>query len=261
VTRTGLSACIIAMDEEDRIGDCLASLDFCDEILVVDSHSRDRTREIAAARGARVIERDWPGFGPQRDFAVRAAGHDWVLCVDADERVSESLRDELIALRAGGFAGYAGWRIRRRSAYLGRWMRYGAWSSDTVLRLYDRRRARRAGAEPHDSVQLDGPAGRLRGELLHHPYRTLAEHLRIIDRYTTTMAEGMYAGGRRASPADLIWRPVGRFLKAYVLKLGFLEGWRGVLQASLAAYYAGLKYAKLLVLQHGREVAERPDKM
>jgi glycosyltransferase involved in cell wall biosynthesis len=257
--RDGLSACVITLDEEDRIADCLASLDFCDEILVVDSHSRDRTRELAGAAGARVIERDWPGHVAQKEFAVRAAQHDWVLCLDADERVGPGLRNEIRGLQEAGFPGHAGWRVRRLSSYLGRWMRFGAWYPDWKLRLFDRRRGRWSGDDPHDRVDLTGSAGRLRGTLLHHPYRSFAEHLRTIDRYTTIMAEGMHARGRRAGPADLLWRPVARFLRAYVLKLGFLEGWRGVLQAALAGYYGGLKYAKLLVLQHGAEVARPPD--
>lgn len=247
------------MDEEDRIADCLASLAFCDEIVLVDSHSRDGTRELAAAAGARVIERDWPGFTAQKDFAVRQARHDWVLCIDADERVSPELAGEIGRLREDGFPRHAGWRMRRLSAYLGRWMRFGAWSPDTKLRLFDRRRGGWTGAGVHETVRLDGSAGRLRGVLLHHPYRTLAEHLRTIDRYTTLTAEDMHARGRRAGAGDLVWRPAARFLKAYVLKLGFLEGWRGVLQASLSGYYGGLKYAKLLVLQRAQEVARPPE--
>jgi glycosyltransferase involved in cell wall biosynthesis len=247
------------MDEEDRIADCLASVSFCDDRVVVDSHSRDGTRDVAAAHGARVIERDWPGFAAQKEFTIRAAYHDWVLCLDADERVSAELRDEIERLREAGFPGHAGWRMRRRSSYLGRWMRFGAWSPDLNLRLFDRRRGRWSGggggggADVHEGVRVDGSVGRLRGVLLHHPYRSLADHLRTIDRYTTILAEGMHARGRRARAADVLWHPAGSFLKAYVLKLGFLEGWRGVVQAYLAAYYGGLKYTKLLVLQRAND--------
>jgi glycosyltransferase involved in cell wall biosynthesis len=257
-SRPGLSACIIAMDEEDRIGDCIDSLAFCDEILVVDSHSRDRTRELAAQRGARVLERDWPGHVAQKEFAIRAARNDWVLCVDADERISAPLRAEIETLRVAGFPEKAGWRMSRLSSYLGRWMRRGAWVPDWQLRLFDRRRGRWGGHDPHDHVETDGPVGVLRGPLLHHPYRDLAEHLRTIDRYTTIMAEGMHGRGVRASPFDLLVRPASRFLRAYVVKLGFLEGWRGFLQACLAAHYGRMKYAKLLVLQHGEATRKRP---
>jgi glycosyltransferase involved in cell wall biosynthesis len=257
--RVPLSACIIAMDEEDRLPDCLSSLDFCDEILVVDSHSKDRTRELAASRGARVIERDWPGHVAQKEFAVRAALHDWVLCVDADERISAELRAQILALREAGFPGRAGWRFPRLSSYLGRWMRHGGWYPDRQLRLFDRRRGRWGGHDPHDRVELEGAPGTLRGDLLHHPYRSFAEHLRTIDKYTTIMAEGLHRRGKRAHTWQLFVGPCARFVRFYFLRLGLLEGWRGFLQACLAAHYGRMKYAKLLVLQQGSALERRPE--
>jgi len=244
-----VSACIITRDEEDRIGPCLDSLAWCDEIVVVDSHSGDGTRELAAARGARVIERDWPGHVAQKEFAIRAARNDWVFCIDADERISPELAREIEALRAGGFAGHAGWEMPRVSNYLGRWIRHGTWYPDRKLRLFDRRRGRWAGRNPHDHVHVDGSVGTLRGELLHHPYRSLEDHLRTIDRYTTIMAEELRSEGRRARLADIVLRPPVRFFKFYVLKRGFLDGWRGLLMAYLAAHYVRLKYAKLWVME------------
>ena len=249
--RPHLSACVITKNEEDRIGDCLASLDFCDEVLVVDSHSTDRTREIATALGARVIERDWPGFGAQREFAASQAATDWVLCIDADERVSPELRAEILALRDAGFPGCAGWSCPRLSDYFGTWVRYGTWYPNRVLRLYDRKRGHWGGDPPHDHLDLDGPVGALRSDLLHYPYRSFAEHLQTIDRYTTIMAERLHEQGRRARTRDLLLRPAVRFLRFYLLKRGFLLGWKGLLLAYLAAHYVRLKYAKLLLLQHG----------
>jgi glycosyltransferase involved in cell wall biosynthesis len=250
-----LSACIIAMNEEDRIAACLRSLAFCDEVLVVDSHSSDRTREVAAEHGARVIERDWPGHVAQKEFTIREARHDWVLCVDADERLSERLAGEVRALREQGFPGHAGWSMPRLSSYLGRWMRRGGWYPDRQLRLFDRRRGHWGGHDPHDRVELEGSVGRLAGDLLHDPYRSFDEHLRTIDKYTTIMAQGMHARGRRARTLDLVISPTARFVRFYFLKLGFLEGWRGLLQAHLAAHYARMKYAKLRVLQEAQRSA------
>jgi len=256
--RPRISACIIAMNEEDRLPGAIASVDFCDEVLVVDSHSTDRTREVAAALGARVIERDWPGHVAQKEFAVRAARHDWVLCIDADERVSRTLKAEILALRERGFPVHAGWRCPRLSSYLGRWMRHGGWYPNFQLRLFDRRRGRWGGDNPHDHVLLESPPGRLSGDLLHHPYRSFAEHLATIDKYTTIMADGMHRRGKRIGALHLLVSPIARFLRFYFVRRGFLEGWRGFLQACLAAHYARMKYAKLLVLQQASECALQP---
>lgn len=252
-----LSCCIIAMDEEERLPACLDSVAFCDEIVVVDSHSRDRTRELAAARGARVIERDWPGHVAQKEFAVRAASHDWVLCVDADERITPALRTEIEALRAAGFPAHAAWDFPRLTNYLGTWVRHGTWYPDRQLRLFDRRRGHWGGHNPHDRVELEAGTtrGRLVGDLEHHPYRTLAEHLETIDQYTTIMARGLHARGKRAGLFDLFVRPWVRFLRFYVLKRGFLLGRKGLVLALLAAHYVRLKYVKLTLIQRGEAVA------
>jgi len=249
VGRPPVSGCIVTLNEEDRIIECVRSLDWCDEVIVVDSHSTDQTRALAAAHGARVIERDWPGFGAQKEFAVRSAAHDWVMCLDADERLSPALRAEIVAARDRGFAGAAGWTMPRRSWYLGRWIRHGTWYPDRVLRLYDRRHGRWGGHEPHAHVELDAQPAALHGDLLHYPYRNLAEHLRAVDSYTTIMARGLWERGRRARPRDLVLHPLGRFFKFYVLKLGLLDGWRGLLLAYIAAHYVRMKYAKLLVME------------
>ena len=253
-----VSACIISFNEEDRIADCIRSVDWCDEVLVVDSHSQDKTREVAASLGARVIERDWPGHVAQKEFAIRNAAHDWVFCIDCDERVSPALRAEILALRARGFPGGAGWRFPRCSNYLGRWIRHGTWYPDRQLRLFDRRRGRWGGNNPHDRVELEGAPGELGCDLFHLPYRSLSEHLRTIDNYTTIMAEGLHARGRRAGVIDLVIRPAARFVNFYVLRLGFLDGWRGFLMACLAAQYVRLKWAKLLILQRDTKPGPPP---
>jgi glycosyltransferase involved in cell wall biosynthesis len=257
-SRPPLSACIIARDEADRIQACLESVSFCDEILVVDAHSTDATREIAAACGARVVERDWPGHVAQKEFAVRAASHDWVLCVDADERVSDALRAEILRLREAGFPDHAGWRMPRLSAYLGRWIRHGSWHPDYQLRLFDRRRGRWGGRDPHDRVELDGAPGTLRGALLHHPYRDLADHLARIDRYTTIQADQLFADGRRARLSDLWLRPAWRFTRFYLIEAGCLDGWRGLVLALLAAHYVRLRWLKLWLRARGDEIARPP---
>ena len=245
----GLSGCIVAFNEADRIQDCIESLGFCDEVIVVDSHSTDKTREIATACGARVIERDWPGFVAQKEYAVRQAKYDWILALDSDERVSDNLRAEILNLKEAGFPRMAGWRMPRLSFYMGRWVRHGTWTPDHNLRLFDRRRGAWGGYDPHDKVEVKGPVATLKGEILHYPYRTLAEHLRTMDRYTTIRAEGMHERGKKAHILNLVVNPWVRFIKYYFIKRGFLDGWHGLVMAYLASQYVRTKYIKLMVRQ------------
>jgi glycosyltransferase involved in cell wall biosynthesis len=244
--------CIVAMDEEDNIAECLASADFADERIVVDSHSKDATRERAAAAGARVIERDWPGHVEQKNFAIDQAAHDWVLCLDADERVTPELRASVLAAleRADPADGY---EMARRTWYLGRWIRRGGWYPDAKLRLFRRSRGRWGGVNPHDRVKVEGRVERLDGDLLHYSYRSISDHLRTIDSFTTIAAKEKFAKGRRANAIDLTLRPFGKFLRMYVAKLGLLEGAPGFVVAVMGAYYVFLKYAKL------RELERRDD--
>ena len=250
-----VSAVIIAFNEADRIGDCLASLDFCDDIVVVDSGSTDATRAVCEAAGARVLHRDFDGFRSQKDFAVQQATHDWVLCLDADERVSPALRDAILAARAGGFAGAAGYRFARLSEYFGKFLRHGNAYPDRVLRLFDRRRGGWRGTrEIHEAASVDGPVQTLPGDLIHHPYRSLAQFLTKTQRYARMMAEHDHARGKRASLAKLVLSPAWRFWRGYVFRLGFLDGWHGLVYAYLRANYVRQKTIMLWMLQHGRRV-------
>lgn len=250
-----VSAVIIAFNEADRIGDCLASLDFCDEIVVVDSGSTDATRAVCEAAGARVLHRDFDGFRSQKDFAVQQARHDWVLCLDADERVSPALREAILAARAGGFRDAAGYRFARLSEYFGRFLRHGNAYPDRVLRLFDRRRGGWRGTrEIHEAASVDGPVQTLPGDLIHHPYRSLAQFLAKTQRYARMMAEHDHARGKRASLAKLVLSPAWRFWRGYVFRLGFLDGWHGLVYAYLRANYVRQKTIMLWMLQHGRRV-------
>lgn len=249
--RPRLSACVIAYQEEDRVGDCVRSLRFCDEVIVLDSGSTDRTREIAEEAGARVsINRPFPGHREQKQLAVDMARNDWVLCLDADERVMPDLRAEIEDLRDAGFGNCAGYDMSRKNHYLGRIVRRGLFWPDRKLRLFDRRRGRWGGTNPHDRVELDpgAPRGRLEGGIEHLSYRDFRHHLDTIDSFTRISAEALYAEGRRASVIDLLGRPPAVALKSYVLKLGFVDGWRGCVIAAMAAYYDWLKYWRLLRL-------------
>ncbi len=242
------------MDEEENVAECLMSADFAEEQIVVDSHSKDLTRERAASCGARVIERDWAGHVEQKNFAIGQAKHDWVLCLDADERISPELRASILAaLERSDLPD--GFEMARRTWYLDRWIRRGGWYPDRKIRLFRRSKARWGGENPHDRVHLDGRVERLEGDLLHYSYRSISDHIRTIDRFTTIAAREKHAAGKRAGLFDLTLRPVGKFLSMYLLKLGFLEGFTGLIVAGTGAYYVFLKYAKLWEL--GRIRGER----
>ena len=245
-----LSAVLITKNEEDKLGDAIESVRFCDEIVVVDSGSGDGTQALARGRGARVLENaPWPGFVAQRNVAVDAAAHDWVLALDADERITPALREEIQALRVQGFA-WAGYRIPRAAFYLGRWIKATDWWPDPQVRLFDRRRARWEGELVHESVRVRGPMGRLRAEMAHYPYRNVSDHLRKIDSYTTLWAQQMHAAGRRARTIDLLFAPNWAFFRNYFLKRGFRLGRAGLTVSALNAYYTNAKRAKLDELSH-----------
>jgi glycosyltransferase involved in cell wall biosynthesis len=245
---TGLSACIITLNEADRIGRCLAALEFCDEIIVVDSHSTDGTLEIAARHGARVIERDWPGYRSQKQFANDVAAHEWVLSVDADEWVTPGLRAEILELKARGFPGVVGYSVPRLTAYFGGFLRHGNAWPDRKIRLFRRDAARWSGYEVHEKIAVDGPVGRLRAPLEHHAYRDLDDHLRRIDRYAQLMAEEMHRAGRRCTLVAAFFHPFWRFVRGILIKRGLLDGWRGWLFHSIEAGYVHRKYLRLWAL-------------
>jgi len=242
---------VIAFQEADRIEDCVRSLSFCDEVVVVDSGSTDRTRELAEALGARVVlNAPFPGHREQKQFAVDLAQHDWVLCLDADERVMPDLAAAIAAARARGLTG-AGYRMSRRNHYLGRIVKRGLFWPDRKIRLFDRRRAHWGGTNPHDRVELHDGAEPilLEGGIEHLSYRDFKHHLRTIDSFTAISAAALHREGRKRGVLDLLLRPPAVVLKSLVLKRGFMDGWRGFVIAAMAGYYDWLKYWRLLRLR------------
>ena len=230
-----------------------------DEIIVVDSHSTDATVAIAEAHGARVFLRRFEGFRSQKQFAVEQATHDWVLCLDADERVDDTLRASIQAERALGFDHVAGYRFARLSNYFGRFLRHGNAYPDRVLRLFDRRRGGwRGKREVHEAASVDGPVRTLAGDLLHFPYRSLEQQLAKTQRYARMMAEHDFKRGQRASLVGLVLSPAWRFWRGYLLRAGFLDGWHGLVYAYVRANYVRQKTIMLWMMQHKQPVADPP---
>jgi glycosyltransferase involved in cell wall biosynthesis len=240
-----ISAILITKNEEGNVGDCLASLTFADEVIVVDSGSMDRTEELCR-RDPRVrwFTEEWKGYGPQKNSALEKAAAPWVFSIDADERVTPELAGEIRALDLR-HAPDDGFRVSRRNFFGGKWVRRGGWYPDYVLRLWRKDRGRFDNRVVHESVLVPGTVGTLSGELLHFTYRDTADFLDRMNRYSTLAAREMARAGKRCSSLDLLFRPAFTFFRMFVLKRGFLDGALGFRLAVLYAAYTFAKYAKL----------------
>jgi glycosyltransferase involved in cell wall biosynthesis len=244
----GLSVTIITLDEADHIAAAIDSVAFADEVIVVDAGSRDDTVAIARGKGVRVEARAWTGWVDQKNYAASLAAHDWILSLDADERVTPALAREIRALLTSE-PPQRGYRLPRVTFHLGRWIRTTDFYPDFQTRLYDRRAARWRGHYVHESVAVDGGAGQLTEELLHYSYRDLRDHLDRINHYSSLAARQMHEAGRRAGPIDLLAHPPAAFLRNYLLRRGFLDGSAGLTLSLVNAYSVFLKFAKLWELQ------------
>lgn len=247
-----ISATVITFNEEKNIQAALESLSWADEILVVDSRSTDRTREIASSLGARVIERDWPGFAAQKQFAMDEARNDWIFSLDADERVSDELRKSIELVKTTNTRA-DGYLIPRRSFYQGRWIKGGGWYPDRQLRLFDRRRGHWKQRLIHESIEMDSTARveMLTGDILHHSVTGASQHHRMIgERYAPLAAQQMLAEGRKASALKIATAGPSAFLRSYLLKGGFRDGLAGITIAGFAAHHAFLKQLLLWELQN-----------
>ena len=238
-----LTVTVITRNEAANIEAALASVAWADEIVVVDSESTDDTAAMARRRAARVEVRPWAGYSAQKNYAASLAAHDWILSLDADERVTPALASEIQALLQSEPA-HRGYRVPRLSHYLGRWIRGTDWYPDYQLRLYDRRAGQWNGRPVHESVALTGEPGRLAHDLQHFPYRDISHHLQTIDRYTTLAADQMRAEGRIPSIAGIVVHPPFAFLRNYLLRGGFRNGSAGLVVSILNSYYVFLKLAK-----------------
>jgi glycosyltransferase involved in cell wall biosynthesis len=244
-----LSVIVPCFNEETVIAECLASVRFADEIVVVDSFSTDRTVEIAQRHANVVLQHAFWSHGAQNNWAIPQAKHDWVLIVDADERVTPALAEEIRGLLKG--PAHDGYWLRRKNFFLNQEIRHGMWGQDSVLRFFRRDKGRYQEKRVHSQVELAGRAGRCREALLHHSYRSLDDYLRKIHRFSQGGALHLQEHGKRSHAGSMLVHALARFFKSYVLKRGFLDGTAGLIIAFMEADHAFLKYAKLWELQNG----------
>jgi glycosyltransferase involved in cell wall biosynthesis len=242
-----ISATIVAFNEERNIARAIRSLGLnagcADEIVVVDSGSLDRTREIAADLGARVVEEPWRGYAAQKNFAASCAANDWILSIDADEELTHELAAEITALKAQP-ADFDAWAMPRLARYLGRWIRHSGWYPDRKVRLYRRDYGAWQGDYVHETVQVNGSVGQLKGNLLHYTCDSLTDHVRTLDRYTSLAAQSLVASGKLVPLRRLVADPPFTFFRSYIIQRGFLDGVQGFVIAAMASFYTFAKYAK-----------------
>jgi glycosyltransferase involved in cell wall biosynthesis len=242
-----LSVVLIARNAATQIEPCLESVRFAADVVVVDSGSTDDTRAIVARHGARVVEHAWMGFGRQKQFAVEAAQHDWVLCLDADERVTPELAANIAAEL--GSPRHHVYQMARCNRFMGRWLRHGEGYPDWNTRLFHRAHARWSNDEVHEHVISTAAVGRLDGDLLHESAETLARYLEKQNSYTSLQADALVRDGERVTPLHLVFSPLVRFVKFYVLRLGFLDGAPGFVHIVIGCNNSFMKYAKALARQ------------
>lgn len=247
-----LSAVLITLNAGTQLEAALKSLKFCDDIVVVDSHSMDNTAEIAFRFGAKVVQQDWLGFGPQKRFAVAQAKHDWVLCLDADERVTPELERSICAMMRQAKQGLlptslAGFDMPRCNFFLGRYLRHGEGYPDYSRRLFNRRQANWSNDAVHEKVEaIDGSLHfeKLRGDLLHESAESLDTYLAKQNRYTTIQAQALAARGKLPGVGKMTLAPLVRFIKFYIVRKGFLDGWPGLVHIAIGCFNSFIKYAK-----------------
>lgn len=250
MSKIPISVAIIAQNEEDNISNCIKSVNWAEEIVVIDGGSTDKTIEICKELGARVIEHSWPGHIQQKNYAIDRCSGDWILSLDADERASEEMAEFIKQLFKSGEPEQDGYYFPRKVFYLGKWINHSGWYPDYKLRLFRKDRARWTGYNPHDRIELEGKSKKAKVDILHYPYKSLTDHLDRINSYTTIMAGELRDKGKKSNLLKIIFNPYFRFLRAYFLKLGFLDGFHGIIISIISSYYVFLKYLKLWELQH-----------
>ncbi len=240
-----LTVVTLTLNEEKNIAECLQTVAWADQIIVVDSGSTDATLTLAKKFTNDIVTIDWKGYGEARNRALDVARGEWILWLDADERVPDELAKEIRATLSSPPAGIAGFDVARRAYFLGKWIRHCGWYPGRIVRLFRRGRARFSETRVHEQLSIDGPVGHLRNDLLHYTDVDLEQYFQKFNKYTSLAAGDLRSSGRTAGLLDLMFRPPFMFLKMYVLRLGFLDGMHGLILCTVSAAYVFVKYAKL----------------
>jgi glycosyltransferase involved in cell wall biosynthesis len=250
-----LSVTIITLNEETRIAQAIRSVKWADEVLVIDSGSTDRTCEIAAAEGARVLRHAWKGYGQQKNYAQSQARNDWVFSLDADEVVSAELAEEICRIFRGDLGDLAGFQFARRTYFLGRWIRHGGWYPNVLVRIADRRKASWTEPQVHEQLVVRGPVARLANDLDHFSFDSVYDQALTNARFARLGGQELVRRGKGGSVIALLWKPFGKFLETYLIKRGFLDGLSGFVIAVNASHSMFLKVATSLEGRIRREPA------
>jgi glycosyltransferase involved in cell wall biosynthesis len=253
-----VSAIVICLNEERRIGRCLASLAWIDELVVVDGGSTDRTVPIAESLGATVHANRWPGYAAQKTFALTRATGEWIVSLDADEELEPSLAQEIQAALATSGQDVDGFVMPRKTRYLGRWIKHGEWYPDDKLRVFRRARAACTNDDVHERFTVSGRTIRLSGHILHYSHDDVGHHIRKVERYASLVAASRHRAGARFSLGRLLSEPLRRALHAYVWRRGFLDGTQGLIISTVTALYEFLIHAKLFELELSQDRHTQP---
>ncbi len=248
-----LSAVIITKNEEDNLERCLKSLSFCDEIVVVDSQSSDRTVAIAKKYTDKVYDKEWQGFEAQRTLALQYTTNDWILSIDADEEVSLDLRNEIVS-KLNGDENYTAYTCPRKTIHFKRWIKHGGWYPNRLVRLFKKSQGAWKGDAVHEFWHTTGAVGSLSSDLLHYSFTDLSDQVERNNKYSTLGAKKLVSGNKKFSLSKLLLKPTSKFLETYLLKLGFLDGYPGFIISVSAAYSVFLKWAKLWELERVEKV-------